>query len=125
MVHTHQEATHSSERGNREEAGRMAGEVSKQDGALNRGAQMVSAARGDLNQQLQSLRGKLSGIGAQWQGAGSSAFQQVMVRWDEDARKIISALDEFEQNLRSSEQTYNASDETQSSTFNKLSGRLG
>ena len=103
----------------------MAGEVSKQDQSLTRGAQMVSSARGDLDQQLSSLRGKLAGIGAQWRGAGSSAFQQVMTRWDEDARKITSALDEFEANLRSSEQVYNASDETQSSTFAKLSGRLG
>jgi WXG100 family type VII secretion target len=103
----------------------MAGEVSKQDQALTRGAQMVSTARGDLDQQLGSLRGKLSGIGAQWRGAGSMAFQQVMTRWDEDARKITSALNEFEANLRASEQTYNANDETQSSTFSKLSGRLG
>lgn len=103
----------------------MAGEVTKQDQALTRGAQMVASARGDLDSQLGSLRGKLSGIGAQWRGAGSSAFQQVMVRWDEDARKIIQALDEFESNLRASEQTYNANDEAQSSTFGKLSSRLG
>ena len=103
----------------------MAGEVSKQDQALTRGAQMVVSARGDLEQQLSSLRGKLSGIGAQWQGAGSAAFTQVMTRWDEDARKITSALNEFEANLRTSEQTYNANDETQSSSFNKLAGRLG
>lgn len=103
----------------------MAGEMSKQDQALTRGAQMVQAARGDLDQQLSSLRGKLSGIGAQWQGAGSGAFQQVMVRWDEDARKITSALNEFEANLVQSEQTYNAADEAQSATFGKLSGRLG
>ena len=103
----------------------MAGEVSKQDQALTRGAQMTSAARGDLEQQLGALRGKLAGIGAQWRGAGSSAFQQVMTRWDEDARKIISALNEFEANLQSSEQTYNANDEMQSQSFGKLAGRLG
>jgi WXG100 family type VII secretion target len=103
----------------------MAGEVTKQDQALTRGAQMVSSARGDLEQQLSGLRGKLSGIGQQWRGAGSTAFQQVMNRWDEDSRKITSALNEFEANLRSSEQTYNANDEAQSSTFGKLSGRLG
>ncbi len=86
---------------------------------------MVVSAKGDLDQQLSALRGKLSGIGAQWRGAGSSAFQQVMVRWDEDARKITSALNEFEANLRTSEQTYNANDEGQSATFNKFAGRLG
>lgn len=103
----------------------MAGEVSKQDQALTRGAQMVVSARGDLDQQLSALRGKLSGIGSQWRGSGSAAFQQVMTRWDEDARKIISALDEFETNLRTSEQTYNTNDEAQSSSFGKLAGRLG
>lgn len=103
----------------------MAGEVSKQDQSLTRGAQMVVSARGDLDQQLSSLRGKLSGIGSQWRGAGSSAFQQVMVRWDADAKKMIAALDEFEANLRSSEQTYNVSDENQSATFGKLASRLG
>ncbi len=103
----------------------MAGEMSKQDQALTRAAQMVQSARGDLDQQLSSLRGKLSGIGAQWQGSGSTAFQQVMVRWDEDARKITAALNEFEANLQASEQAYNAADEQQSSTYSKLSGRLG
>ncbi len=103
----------------------MAGEMSKQDQALTRAAQMVQSARGDLDQQLSGLRGKLSGIGAQWQGSGSAAFQQVMVRWDESARKITSALNEFEANLQTSEQTYNAADEAQSATYSKLSGRLG
>jgi WXG100 family type VII secretion target len=103
----------------------MAGEVSKQDQALNRGAQMVGGARGDLEQQLGSLRGKLAGIGAQWQGSGATAFTQVMTRWDENARQITTALDEFQANLQSSEQTYNASDEAQSATFGRLSGRLG
>lgn len=103
----------------------VAGEMSKQDQALSRGAQMVQGARGDLDQQLSSLRGKLAGIGAQWQGQGSTAFQNVMTQWDESARKIISALDEFEANLKQSEQTYDATDQQQSSTFGKLSGRLG
>jgi WXG100 family type VII secretion target len=103
----------------------MAGEVTKQEQSLVRGAQMVQSARGDLDQQLSALRGKLSSIGSQWQGAGAAAFTQVMTRWDEDARKITTALDQFEANLRSSEQTYNANDEAQSSSFSKLSGRLG
>lgn len=103
----------------------MAGEVSKQDQALNRGASMVSDARTDLESQLSGLRGQLSGIGAQWIGSGSTAFQNVITRWDEDTRKIISALNEFEANLHSSESTYNASDDTQASSFSRLSGRLG
>jgi len=103
----------------------MAGGVSKQDQALTRGAQLVSDARGELDQQLSALRRKLAGLGAQWAGAGSTAFHQVMHRWDEDTRRIITALNDFEANLRSSEQTYNASDQAQASSFSRLQGRLG
>jgi WXG100 family type VII secretion target len=103
----------------------VAGEVSKQDQALTRGAQMVSEARSELDSQLGVLRGKLAGIGSQWRGAGSTAFQGVMTRWDENTRRITVALNDFEANLRSSEQTYNASDEQQSSSFTNLQGRMG
>ena len=100
-------------------------EVTKQDQSLTRGATMVSSARADLTQQLSGLRGRLEGIGAQWRGGGSTAFQQLMQRWQDDSNKIVTALDEFEQNLRTSEQTYNANDDVQSQSFNKLQGRLG
>lgn len=103
----------------------MSGEMSKQDQALTRGAQLVSEARGELDQQMSALRGKLTGIGSQWVGAGSAAFQQVMTRWDEDTRRIVSALNEFEQSLRSAEATYTASDEQQAQAFAKFQGALG
>jgi WXG100 family type VII secretion target len=103
----------------------MAGQFTKQDAALDRGARIVADARGELEQQLSALRGKLAGVGSQWVGAGSTAFQQVMARWDDDSRRIINALNGFEANLRSSESTYNASDETQSASYSRLAGRLG
>lgn len=103
----------------------MAGNVSKQDQALNRGAQMVSSARDDLDGRLKALRGKLGGLQAQWQGAGAASFTNTITRWDADAAKIINALNDFEANLRQSEQDYNAADEQQSSTFTNLQSRLG
>jgi len=103
----------------------MAGEVSKQDQALNRGATMVSEARQDLESQLAQLQGKLANIGSMWRGAGSQAFGSVMTRWNDQTRRITGALNDFEANLRSSEQTYNASDEAQSSSFTNLGARLG
>lgn len=103
----------------------MAGEVTKQDQALNRGARLVSEARAELDQEMAGLRGQLSGIGSSWVGGGATAFQSVMARWDEDTRKIVQALNDFEANLRDSETTYNTSDENQASTFSRLSSRLG
>jgi len=103
----------------------MAGEISKQDQALTRAASLVGEARQDLNSQLQGLGGKLQGIGSQWRGSGAAAFMQVMERWNADARKIIQALETFEDNLKKSESTYTAADDAQQAAFQRLSGRLG
>lgn len=43
-----------------------------------------------------------------------------MVRWREDATKIVDALNEFEANLVDSQKTYTASDESEASTFAKF-----
>ena len=103
----------------------MAGEVSAADGALDRGAKIVSDSRSQLTQQLKSLEGKLASIGAQWKGSGSSAFQSTMTRWNQDSTKIISALNSFEENLKSSQSTYTSTDDSTSSSFNNLASRLG
>ncbi|ASR55337.1 WXG100 family type VII secretion target [Cellulomonas sp. CW35] len=103
----------------------MAAEVSAADGAIKQGADVVARTRSELRSELSALEGKLSGIGSHWQGQGAVAFNQLMVRWRDDASKIVAALDEFEQNLLTSQSTYSASDETQQSTFSRLSGRLG
>ncbi|MCU1433121.1 MAG: hypothetical protein JWP95_2226 [Actinotalea sp.] len=103
----------------------MAAEVSAADGALKAGAAAVAQSRSELQRELTVLEGKLAGIGAQWKGQGAVAFTALMTRWREDANKIISALNEFETNLNSSQTTYTAADDTQSASMNRLSGRLG
>ena len=103
----------------------MATEVSAADGALKQGADAVAQSRGELKSELGSLEGKLSSIGSHWQGQGAVAFNQLMARWREDANKIVSALNEFESNLLSSQSTYTASDEAQQSAMSRLQGRLG
>ena len=103
----------------------MSDGMSKQEQALTRAAGLVAEARSDLDSQLAGLRGKLAGIGSSWVGAGSTAFQQVMTRWDEDTRRIVAALNEFETNLRSSEATYTSSDESQAQSYQRMLGALG
>ncbi|CAM3619755.1 WXG100 family type VII secretion target [Occultella aeris] len=100
-------------------------EVSAADGALARGARIVAESKITLNGELSSLEGRLSGIGAQWQGQAATAFASLMERWRTDARKIITSLDTFEQNLQSSQSSYTASDEQASSAMSRLQGRLG
>jgi len=100
-------------------------EVSAADGALSRGAKIVSESKVTLNAEIASLEGKLAGIGAQWQGQSATAFTALMERWRTDAKKITDNLDAFEQNLISSQSTYTAADEASSSAMSRLQGRLG
>jgi WXG100 family type VII secretion target len=101
----------------------MPNQFSKQDAALDRGATYVAAAQADLTQQLAALRSKLMGL--QWTSGGATAFQSMMARWDDDARRILAALSGFENNLRASESTYNTTDQMQEEAYARMAGRLG
>lgn len=103
----------------------MAGEVSAADGALKAGASAVAQSRAELRREIDVLRGKLEGLRGAWAGQGAVAFNTLMTRWNDDAAKIISALDEFESNLIASQSSYTASDEAQSASMNRLTSRLG
>ncbi|HZU92358.1 MAG TPA: WXG100 family type VII secretion target [Microbacterium sp.] len=103
----------------------MAGEVSAADGALQRGASIVNSSKTDIIGELNAIRGKLSGINAAWQGAGSSQFQQTFEAWQDKSRRITSALDTFEQNLRDSQSAYTQTDDTSAQAHAKYQGRLG
>lgn len=101
----------------------MPNSFSKQEAALTRGATHVESARSELVSQLSALRGRLAGIA--WQSGGAVAFQSMMARWDEDARRILEALSSFEANLRASETTYDTTDQAQEAAYARMAGRLG
>lgn len=103
----------------------MAGEVSAAEGALKAGADAVAQSRNELLQQLKVLEGNLAGIGSHWQGQGAVAFTRLMQRWQQNATAIINALNEFEANLVSSQNTYTATDDQAQQTANALAQRLG
>lgn len=101
------------------------GEVSAADGAIERGAKIVSDSKIALNTEIQSIESKLATIGAQWQGQSAAAFQSLIAAWREKARKITGNLDAFEENLRASQTNYSSSDDTSKSNMSRLQGRLG
>lgn len=100
-------------------------QVSAADGALQRGAKIVSDSKQQITTELNAIQNKLSGIGAAWVGAGSSAFQATFAQWQEKSRRITNTLDQFEQNLLDSQTTYTATDDTSAQAQTKFQGRLG
>lgn len=93
------------------------------DGVLNKGAGIVSDYRGQLDNELKSLEGRLQGLQGQWKGQGAASFQATFTRWKEDSAKIISALSTFEENLRSTQNTFTERDENAATAMkNKYGG---
>lgn len=103
----------------------MADGFNKSDAALTKAASHVSAAKADLDGQLNTLGGKLQSLQGAWQGTGSMAFQRVYAQWDRDAKTVLKALNDFEQSLMTAEKTYTAADDASAQAMNKFGSQLG
>lgn len=103
----------------------MAGQVSAAEGALRRGAETVARAQADLQSELRQLESQIAAIGGNWTGAGAVAFNRLMVTWNENSSRVVSALRNFEENLQASQTRHEATDESQQAMFQNLANRLG
>lgn len=64
-----------------------------------------------IQSQLSSLRGEIAGVGSHWKGSASVTFQQLMQRWDADAKKLSDALQSISEQISASGRTYQAQEE--------------
>lgn len=58
-------------------------------------AQDVRSARGEVDGDLKALATVVSELQSAWQGDASRAYQGVMARWNNDASKLLQALDQI------------------------------
>lgn len=91
--------------------------------------QQAASHTEDVNNQIQSqlrtLMGRLDALAPAWTGASAASFQQLRMRWNENAEKLNAALVDIAQAIRQSGQQYGASDEAAQSGFNNITGALG
>lgn len=99
-------------------------EMGQGEGTLSRAAGMVAEARADFDRLSNKLEGQIQGLQGRWVGAGGSAFFQLHQAWTEKQRVIVSALNEFEQSLTSTERDNVNTDDTQMSNYNRNASRL-
>jgi len=100
-------------------------EMKAGSGTLTRAAGMVSDAKADFDRMANNLSDQIHGYQMKWQGQGGAAFFKLHQEWTERQRRIVSALNEFEASLRSTDHDNVNTDDTQSSSMGHLSGRLG
>src|ERR1700753_3257387 len=103
----------------------MATEMKAGSGTLSRAAGMVSDARADFDRLAKNLSDQIHSYQVKWQGQGGAAFFKLHQEWTERQQRIVSALNEFETSLRSTEHDNVNTDDTQSTSMGQLNNRLG
>ena len=93
--------------------------------ALGQSIALTRQAKSDFSTQISSLNGKLAEIGSHWQGQGAVAFVRVQDAWNNQVNRLLSALEEFGDNLEGTEKTFNITDTDVTDSLSQLSNRLG
>jgi WXG100 family type VII secretion target len=93
--------------------------------ALSKGADYVDQARGDVKNKCGVLSGQIQTMMAGWGGQGATAFNNLMISWDQKQETILKALDQLSASMKETERDNVATDESQSATHANLQGRLG
>lgn len=93
--------------------------------ALSKAADLVDAARGDVKGRCNELSGRVSELMGGWGGQGASAFNNLMIAWQEKQETILKALDQLSASLVETEKDNVSTDENQAGTHNNLMSRLG
>jgi WXG100 family type VII secretion target len=100
-------------------------EMGQGERTLSRAAGLVTQAKQDFDALSKALDGQISGLQGKWAGAGGTAFFGLHQAWTEKQTVITNALNDFEASLTSTERDNMSTDDTQSSNYNKVAGRLG
>jgi WXG100 family type VII secretion target len=95
------------------------------EGTLSTAAGMVADAKHDFDRLNSQLVQHIDAAKATWSGQGGTAFNSLGHAWHEKQATIVSALNQFEASLRSTEKDNTSTDDTQSSAFSRNQQRLG
>ena len=78
-----------------------------------------------VQSQLSAVRNTVDTVASGWQGAAFTAFQTLINRFDEDARKLQEALRTIADGISGTSSTQKQTEEEQSGAMNTILGRLG
>jgi WXG100 family type VII secretion target len=73
-----------------------------------------NAVHGELSRQLTQLMTEVESVRSAWQGRGGTSFQLVTQEWKHDQDRMLRALSETAELLRTSGRNYTVADDTSS-----------
>ena len=79
---------------------------------LDQLASAVMRGSADIDQELNGLRGQLTPLATEWEGAASAKFQQLWDEWQKSAAGLREALDGIGQLLSTAASTYSQAEQS-------------
>jgi len=103
----------------------MAGQYTTTTDEMQRAAQQVLSTNEQIQGQLRSLQSQLAPLAGAWQGQASTAFQQLMERWNIDAAKLNQALEGIGTAIQGSGRSYQQAEEQHAQSMSSITSALG
>lgn len=103
----------------------MAGESAVNRQAMATAAQQVDSAVTTIRGLQSNMNSYASQLQGGWQGQAASAFGNAYEAFSADFAKVLTALDSIHEKLVGTHSTYATTEETNTSTVNKIQGMLG
>jgi WXG100 family type VII secretion target len=91
---------------------------------MQAGAQRIDTVNDQIQGLLSQLRGNLAPLSGIWRGQASTAFVNLMARYDSSSARIAEALRAIAEQVRGSSATYAAEEETHSQSMSQISSAL-
>ena len=91
---------------------------------MQKAAQSVEQTVQEIRAEMSSLENNLAPVAGAWKGSASSAFQELMARFNGDGQKLIEALTAIGEALGANTKNYSQVEEENQSSIAKLLGGL-
>ena len=102
----------------------MSGQMRTTTETMEGAARHVSDVNADIQGLLSSLQGRLTAVNGVWQGSAKVAFDSLMVRWDDSAKRLNESLLAISENIRANGVAYAAAQDDHVSSINTVGGSL-
>ena len=96
----------------RKKVRKVTGAFATQIVQMQQAASRVDDVNNQVRSLLNSLQIQVEAVQGHWIGQAASTFQALMIRYQEDAQKLATALTDISEQIRVSGQAYATQDET-------------
>ncbi|EME21314.1 WXG100 family type VII secretion target [Rhodococcus triatomae] len=102
----------------------MSGQMKTTTETMEAAATHVSDVNGDIQGLLSSLQGRLSAVNGAWEGSAKVAFDNLMQRWDQNAKTLNEALMGISENIRANGVAFASTQDDHVAAINSAAGSL-